>query len=89
MDACRALGAVGLASGPVLADEEVDPRARANGDAKNGEAPMEPPPPDAPALVAEKLDVAAVSQSSCAPLQFANDTHQVPSLSNRNEERET
>src|SRR6202011_662515 len=43
---------------PVLADEEVDPRARANGDAKNGEAGMEPPAPDSPALASEKLDVA-------------------------------
>jgi RNA polymerase sigma-54 factor len=47
-----------LDANPVLADEEVDPRARVNGDAKNGEAPLEPPPPDAPALAAEKLDVA-------------------------------
>ena len=46
-----------LDANPVLADEEVDPRARANGDARNGEAPVEPPPPDAPALAAEKLDV--------------------------------
>src|SRR5258708_11431793 len=48
-----------LDANPVLADEEVDPRARANGDAKNGEAPaMDPPAPDSPALAAEKLDVA-------------------------------
>jgi RNA polymerase sigma-54 factor len=47
-----------LDANPVLADEEVEPRARTNGDAKNGEVPLEPPPPDAPALVAEKLDVA-------------------------------
>src|SRR5215472_12730960 len=46
-----------LDANPVLADEEVDPRARANGEARNGEAPVEPPPPDAPALAAEKLDV--------------------------------
>jgi RNA polymerase sigma-54 factor len=47
-----------LDANPVLADEEVDPRARANGEAKNGEPAMEPPPPDSPALAAEKLDVA-------------------------------
>jgi RNA polymerase sigma-54 factor len=48
-----------LDANPVLADEEVDPRARSNGDAKNGEPPaIEPPPPDSPALAAEKLDVA-------------------------------
>jgi RNA polymerase sigma-54 factor len=47
-----------LDANPVLADEEVDPRARANGDAKNGEAIREPPSPDAPALSSEKLDVA-------------------------------
>jgi RNA polymerase sigma-54 factor len=46
-----------LDANPVLADEEVDPRARANGDIKNGEVPLEPPPPDSPALAAEKLDV--------------------------------
>ncbi|HLK40246.1 MAG TPA: RNA polymerase factor sigma-54 [Polyangiaceae bacterium] len=46
-----------LDANPVLADEEVDPRARANGDAKNGDA-VEPRPADAPALAAEKLDVA-------------------------------
>ena len=50
-----------LDANPVLADEEVDPRARdrGNGDAKNGEGPaIEPPAPDSPALAAEKLDVA-------------------------------
>jgi RNA polymerase sigma-54 factor len=48
-----------LDANPVLADEEVDPRARANGEAKNGDAPIiEPPAPDSPALAAEKLDVA-------------------------------
>ncbi len=46
-----------LDANPVLADEEVDPRARANGDAKNGELPLEPRAPDAPALAAEKLDI--------------------------------
>jgi RNA polymerase sigma-54 factor len=48
-----------LDANPVLADEEVDPRARANGEAKNGDAPaLEPPAPDSPALAAEKLDAA-------------------------------
>src|SRR3974390_1355817 len=48
-----------LDANPVLADEEVDPRARTNGDIKNGvEAGHEPPPADSPALAAEKLDVA-------------------------------
>ena len=42
---------------PVLADEEVDPRARANAD-KNGESPVEPPPPDSPSTASEKLDLA-------------------------------
>jgi RNA polymerase sigma-54 factor len=46
-----------LDANPVLADEEVDPRARANGDAKNGELPLEPRAPDAPGLAAEKLDI--------------------------------
>ncbi len=48
-----------LDANPVLADEEVDPRARANGDAKSGEGPViEPPAPDSPALASEKLDAA-------------------------------
>jgi RNA polymerase sigma-54 factor len=47
-----------LDANPVLADEEIDPRARSNGDAKNPERAPEPPPPDAPALAAEKLAVA-------------------------------
>src|SRR5229473_3319788 len=47
-----------LDANPVLADEEIDPRARANGDLKNGDAIHEPPAPDSPALAAEKLDVA-------------------------------
>jgi len=48
-----------LDANPVLADEEVDPRARANGDAKNGDGAVEliPRGPDAPAMAAEKLDV--------------------------------
>ncbi len=50
-----------LDANPVLADEEVDPRARANAD-KNGDAAREPPPPDSPALAAEKLDVADLSK---------------------------
>ncbi|HZU84443.1 MAG TPA: RNA polymerase factor sigma-54 [Polyangiaceae bacterium] len=51
-----------LDANPVLADEEVDPRARTNGDTKNGEVVLEPPPPDSPALAAEKLDVADLSK---------------------------
>src|SRR5580704_18970496 len=48
-----------LDANPVLADEEVDPRARANGDAKANEpAIMEPRAPDAPGLAAEKADIA-------------------------------
>ncbi len=47
-----------LDANPVLADEEIDPRARSNGDAKSGERTREPPSPDAPALAAEKLAVA-------------------------------
>src|SRR5580704_2155346 len=45
-----------LDANPVLADEEVDPRARANGE-KNGEVVLEPRAPDAPAMSAEKLDI--------------------------------
>jgi len=52
-----------LDANPVLADEEIDPRARANGDAKNGELPpIEPPSPDAPAMAAEKLDVSDLNR---------------------------
>ncbi|HSY25852.1 MAG TPA: RNA polymerase factor sigma-54 [Polyangiaceae bacterium] len=48
-----------LDANPVLADEEVDPRARANGDAKTSEpAIMEPRAPDAPGLSSEKADIA-------------------------------
>ena len=46
-----------LDANPVLADEEVDPRARTNGDAKNGDVVIEPPPPDSPAMSAEKAAV--------------------------------
>jgi RNA polymerase sigma-54 factor len=53
-----------LDANPVLADEEVDPRARANGDGKNGEAALEPPAPDSPALSAEKLDVSDLDKRS-------------------------
>jgi RNA polymerase sigma-54 factor len=45
-----------LDANPVLADEEVDPRARGNGE-KNGEIVLEPRAPDAPAMAAEKLDI--------------------------------
>src|SRR5271165_457730 len=47
-----------LDANPVLADEEVDPRARNNGDAKNGEVVLEPRAPDAPAMSSEKADLA-------------------------------
>src|ERR1700749_1425129 len=47
-----------LDANPVLADEEGDPRTRANGDAKNGDMVIEPPPPASPAMAAEKLAVA-------------------------------
>jgi RNA polymerase sigma-54 factor len=46
-----------LDANPVLADEEIDPRARAK-DGKNGDAGHEPPAPDSPALSAEKADLA-------------------------------
>ncbi len=53
-----------LDANPVLADEEVDPRARSNGDAKSGEVALEPPAPDSPALAAEKLAVADLDKRS-------------------------
>src|SRR5258708_18393877 len=46
----------GVDANPVLADEEVDARARANGE-KNGEVAIEPRAPDAPGLSAEKADI--------------------------------
>jgi RNA polymerase sigma-54 factor len=45
-----------LDANPVLADEEVDPRAKANGE-KNGDVVLEPRAPDAPGLSAEKMDI--------------------------------
>jgi RNA polymerase sigma-54 factor len=51
-----------LDANPVLADEEVDPRARANGDAKHGDVGLEHPAPDSPALSSEKLEVADLSK---------------------------
>ena len=45
-----------LDANPVLADEEVDPRARANGEAKNGDPATEPARSESPAMAAEKLD---------------------------------
>jgi RNA polymerase sigma-54 factor len=45
-----------LDANPVLADEEVDPRAKANGE-KNGEILLEPRAPDAPGLSAETADI--------------------------------
>ncbi len=53
-----------LDANPVLADEEIDPRARANGDAKVGDPGVEPHAPDAPALAAEKLEVADLDKRS-------------------------
>ena len=53
-----------LDANPVLADEEVDPGLRANGDAKNGEAVMEPRAPDAPAMSSEKHDVSDLEKRS-------------------------
>ncbi len=42
-----------LDGNPVLADEEVDPRARNNADPKTGEIPLETKSPDAPAMASE------------------------------------
>ncbi len=52
-----------LDANPVLADEEVDPRARANAE-KNGEVILEPRAPDAPAMSAEKLDISDLGKRS-------------------------
>jgi RNA polymerase sigma-54 factor len=47
-----------LDANPVLADEEIDPRARSNGDGKTGgEVLMEHPAPDSPAMSSEKAAV--------------------------------
>ena len=47
-----------LDANPVLADEEIDPRARSNGDGKTGgEVMMEHPAPDSPAMSSEKAAV--------------------------------
>ncbi|MDP9037530.1 MAG: RNA polymerase factor sigma-54 [Myxococcota bacterium] len=52
-----------LDANPVLADEEIDPRARSNGDGKNGvEIGLEPRAPDAPAMAAEKLDASDLTK---------------------------
>ena len=53
-----------LDANPVLADEEVEPGLRANGEAKNGEALVEPRAPDAPAMSSEKLDVSDLEKRS-------------------------
>src|SRR5271170_4603948 len=55
-----------LDGNPVLADEEVDPRARnANGDAKNGEVPgIEPKSPDAPAMSSETMQASDLEKRS-------------------------
>ncbi|HEY1695902.1 MAG TPA: RNA polymerase factor sigma-54 [Polyangiaceae bacterium] len=46
-----------LDANPVLADEEIDPRARGNVDGKNGEVMLEPRAPDAVAMNSEKAAV--------------------------------
>jgi RNA polymerase sigma-54 factor len=46
-----------LDANPVLADEEIDPRARNSGDGKNGEVMMEPRAADSPAMNSEKAAV--------------------------------
>ena len=46
-----------LDANPVLADEEVDPRARANGAAEGKNGEIEPRAPDAPAMTAEKMEM--------------------------------
>jgi RNA polymerase sigma-54 factor len=50
-----------LDANPVLADEEIDPRARsnnsANGDGKSSDTIVEPRAPDSPAMTAEKMEV--------------------------------
>jgi RNA polymerase sigma-54 factor len=51
-----------LDANPVLADEEVDPRARTKGDGQNGDPAMEPRAPDSPALAGEKLEVADLAK---------------------------
>ena len=54
-----------LDANPVLADEEIAPRARANAAGKNGELPpIEPPAPDSPAMASEKLDVSDLNKRS-------------------------
>src|SRR5208337_5680200 len=51
-----------LDANPVLADEEVDPRARTKGDGQNGDPAMEPRAPDSPALAGEKFEVADLAK---------------------------
>src|SRR5580700_6317608 len=46
-----------LDANPVLADEEIDPRARSAADGKVGEVLMEHPAPDSPAMSSEKAAV--------------------------------
>src|SRR5271170_4564287 len=52
-----------LDANPVLADEEVAPRARANAE-KNGDVIIEPRAPDAPAMSAEKLEISDLGKRS-------------------------
>jgi RNA polymerase sigma-54 factor len=46
-----------LDANPVLADEEIDPRARSAADGKTGEVLMDHPAPDSPAMSSEKAAV--------------------------------
>jgi RNA polymerase sigma-54 factor len=46
-----------LDANPVLADEEIDPRARSAADGKPGEVLMDHPAPDSPAMASEKAAV--------------------------------
>src|ERR1700722_2382757 len=53
-----------LDGNPVLADEEVDPRARNNADPKTGEIPLEPKSPDAPAMASEMAQASDLEKRS-------------------------
>src|SRR3954464_12686070 len=53
-----------LDANPVLADEEIDPRARGSVDPKSGEIvrEREPPAPDSPAMSSEKFDASDLNK---------------------------
>jgi len=53
-----------LDANPVLADEEIDPRARAKSEAGDATSGGEPPPADSPALSSEKLAVSDIDKRS-------------------------